>query len=357
MKILALNSSPRAGRNSKTELLLNSLVEGMRAAGAEVYVVNLRERTVETCNGCYFCWTKTPGQCVHKDDMTDEFLPELLASDLVIYATPLYNHTMNATMSIFRERMLPLFQPFLEKYDGQMAFKTRYKLPAAVWLSVCGLPEESEFDVLSDYLHRTRHPATSIVAEIYRTASEIITHPVFKKKLSDILESTRQAGRELVRSKSITRETLERINQPIMEPDMFAIAGNLTWQACIATGMTNQEFIDKGLIPRPDTLETFMAISVRGLNIEAVVGRKVILQFTFSGTVEASCYFTIENRTITAAAGVSETYDVGIETPFELWMDIMTGKVDGREMFMHRDYRVERALDIMLQLFQGHQRP
>ena len=357
MKILALNSSPRTGRNSKTELLLNCLVEGMRAAGAEVYAVNLRERTVETCIGCYFCWTKTPGQCVHKDDMTDELLPELLASDLVIYATPLYNRTMNATMSIFRERTLPLFQPFLENHDGKMVFQTRYKLPAAVWLSVCGQPEESEFDLLSSYINRTRHPATSIMAEIYRTSSEVITHPVFRKELSDILESTRQAGRELVRSKNISQETMERIKRPIMEPDMFSIAENLTWQACIANGLTNQEFIDKGLIPRPDTLENFMAISVRGLNIEALVDRKVILQFTFSGTVAGACYFTIENRTITAVAGVSDTYDVGIETPFELWMDIMTGKIDGREMFLQRKYHVEGDLDLMLQLFQGHQRP
>jgi multimeric flavodoxin WrbA len=41
MKILALNSSPRSGGQSKTEMMLNYLVEGMRDAGAEVKVVNL----------------------------------------------------------------------------------------------------------------------------------------------------------------------------------------------------------------------------------------------------------------------------------------------------------------------------
>ena len=45
MKILALNSSPRSGGQSKTELMLKSLVEGMREAGAEVEVVDLREKT------------------------------------------------------------------------------------------------------------------------------------------------------------------------------------------------------------------------------------------------------------------------------------------------------------------------
>ena len=42
MKILSINSSPRTGSESKTELMLNHLVEGMQDAGADVEVVNLR---------------------------------------------------------------------------------------------------------------------------------------------------------------------------------------------------------------------------------------------------------------------------------------------------------------------------
>jgi len=40
MKVLAVNSSLRTGRESKTELLLTHLVEGMREAGAEVTIVH-----------------------------------------------------------------------------------------------------------------------------------------------------------------------------------------------------------------------------------------------------------------------------------------------------------------------------
>ncbi len=36
MRILAINSSPRGGGQSETELMLNHLVKGMRNAGAEV---------------------------------------------------------------------------------------------------------------------------------------------------------------------------------------------------------------------------------------------------------------------------------------------------------------------------------
>ena len=204
MKILAINSSPRIGGQSKTELMLNHLVEGMREAGAEVDVVNLREKKIKNCIGCFTCWTKTPGRCIHKDDMTRELFPKWLESDLVVYATPLYYHTMNAAMSKFRERTLPAIQPFFEKSDdGKTFHPLRHKIPAAVWLSVCGFPEESEFDALSDYLNRTRHKGETLAAEIYRSGAETITHPFFKEKATDVLDATKQAGRELVESMKI----------------------------------------------------------------------------------------------------------------------------------------------------------
>ena len=61
MKILALNSSPRSEGQSKTEIMLKSLVKGMREAGAEVEVVDLRKKTIKNCVGCFSCWTKSPG--------------------------------------------------------------------------------------------------------------------------------------------------------------------------------------------------------------------------------------------------------------------------------------------------------
>jgi len=353
MKILTVNSSPRAGAGSSTEFLLNHLAQGMRETGAEVCTVNLSEKNIKPCLGCFTCWTKTPGRCIQMDDMTYELLPKLLASDLVVYATPLYYNTMNGAMSIFRERMLPLSLPFMEKRGGKRTFLMRHKLAPAVWLSVCALPEISEFDALSNLLESTRHFDTPIVAEIYRTSSEALRHRVFKKTLSDILEATVHAGRELVRSMKISPDTMERIMQPLMDPESLAIIGNLTCKTCIAENVTFKEFFEKGMTPRPDSLEAFMAYSVLGLNASATGGKKVILQFRFAGEVEAACYFTFERGSIKATAGTSNTYDIAIKTSFELWMDIITGKAEGREMFMLDKYQVEGDLSLMLQLFKS----
>ncbi len=352
MKILALNSSPRGGGQSKTELMLSHLVKGMRDAGADVEIVNLREKTIKNCIGCFTCWTKTPGKCIHKDDMSNDLFPKWLKSDLVVYATPLYYHFMNGAMSTFRERTLPAVQPFFELSDGKTFHPLRHKVPAAVWLSVCGFPEESEFDVLSDYLNRTRHKDVTLVAEIYRTAAEHMTNPPFKEKAADILDATTQAGRELVQSVKIAPETMARIRQPIMDSQSFVEIGNLLWKTCIAEGVTLGEFRERNMVPRPDSLESFMFFAPLGLNSEAVGTKKVILQFKFSGDVEDSCYFTIEKGIIDAKTGTWENPDLTIETPFDVWMDIMTGKADGQQMFMEQKYKVNGDISLMIQLFQ-----
>ena len=354
-KVLAFNSSPH-GSDGATAFILGPFLDGMRAAGAEVELLYPHKMDVRSCLGCLNCWTKTPGRCIQSDDMTRELLPSIHASDLIVYATPLYYNTMNAAMGIFRERMLPLSLPFVEKRDGKRFFQLRHKMPSTVWLSVCALPEMSEFDALSNFLHATHHPDMPIVAEIYRTSSEALRHAVFENTRGDILQATTQAGGELVRSMKISPDTMARIIQPLMDPDSLAIIGNLAFQTCIAENLTLKEFFEKEITPRPNSLKAFMAYSVLGFNANAAEGKKIILQFSFTEEMEDSCYFTFEQGNIKANIGTSNTYDIAIKTPFELWMDIMTGKVEGREMFMQGKYQVEGDLSLMLALFnrRGH---
>jgi len=353
MRILALNSSPRSGGQSKTELMLNNLVEGMRDAGADVEVVYLREKTIKNCIGCFTCWTKTPGQCIHKDDMTKELFHKWLESDIVVYATPLYNYAVNATLKVFIERTLPSFEPFFEIHDGRMFHPLRHKNPAAVVLSVAGMPDEDHFNALSahvNYLLAT--PGRKLVAEIYRSAAETMTSPFLREKTNDIMDATTQAGRELVQSMKISPETMGRITQPLVEAQSFAEMANLFWKTCIAEGVTPKEFAEKKMVPRPDSLESFMFLLPFGLHSQAAGDKKMILQFKFSGVVEDSCYFTIDKGNIDAKTGTSEKPDLTIDTPFDVWIDIMTGKADGQQMFIEQKYKVNGDISLMIQLFQ-----
>jgi multimeric flavodoxin WrbA len=353
MKILALNSGPRSGKESMTEMMLNPLVEGVREAGAAVEIVNLRTKKIKYCIGCFSCWTKTPGQCVHKDDMTNELFPKWLASDLVVYATPLYFHTISAAMSTFWERTLPAALPFFEQdEEGTTFHPMRNKVPASVLLSVCGFPEATEFDALREFMKSTRHKDASPVATIFRAGASLLTSPALKEKANDVLSAAKQAGRELVQSLKVSPETMERILQPLGNTKSFAKMGNIYWKTCIAEGVTPKEFNDQNMVPRPASLEDFIFMFPFGLNAKAAGNRKVVLQFNFSGDVDDSCYFTIERGKVSGSPGAADRPDLIIETPFNVWMDIMTRKADGSKMFMEQKYKVHGDLGLMMQLFQ-----
>ena len=351
MKVLALNSSPRSEGQSKTELMLNHLVTGMQEAGAEVEVVHLRYKKVKDCIGCFTCWTKTPGLCIHKDDMTNELYPKWLQSDLVVYATPLYHFTVNATLKAFIERTLPSVQPFFEEREGRTKHPLRAKHPAIVILSVAGFPEDSVFSLLSSWANFVFRE--SLLGEIYRAGAESLTIPIFAEKATAILEATKQAGRELVESKKVSSETMARLKQAFLEDkSILHKMANLFWKTCIAEGVTPKEFGEKGLIVRPDSIETFMWIMPMGFNPKGAGDTKAIIEFKFSGDVEGSCHLKIENGKIEARPGAAEHPSLTIEAPFHVWMDIMTGKADGQKMFMEQKYRVHGDLSLLMRMNQ-----
>jgi len=84
-KALVFIGNPRK-KNGLTGFFLSPFVEGMKKAGAEVEEVHLYDKKINHCLGCFACWTRTPGVCVHKDDQK-ELLEKMEGADLIVYAT------------------------------------------------------------------------------------------------------------------------------------------------------------------------------------------------------------------------------------------------------------------------------
>ena len=358
MKILALNSSPRGGGQSKTEIMLDSLVEGMREAGAEVKTVALRKKTIKPCAGCFTCWTKTPGDCIHQDDMTRELFPQWLESDLVVYASPLYHYTVNSEMKAFIERTLPGLEPFfITQNGGRTRHPLRCKPPRLVLLSVAGFPEASVFDQLTSWANFVFGPNSvhdkTLVAEIYRPMAEVLTNPFYREKAADVLDATRQAGRELVDSMAVSTDTMSRIKRPMTDdPAAFLELGNSMWKTCIEEGITPGEFGKQGLVPRPVSIQSFIEMMKLGFNGNSVNGLKSTIQFNFSGEIQGSCWFAIKDGTISGQPGTATEPDLTVNSPFDLWVDISTGKTDGQQMFMEQKYVVDGDLNLLMQMDQ-----
>jgi|GEM_PF-5428782 len=160
MKVLALNSSLRQDGERRTELMLNHLVKGMREAGAEVEVLNLRDKPIHYCMGCFSCDTITPGQCIIQDDMAQELYPKWLASDLCIYrhfSLPLDSECPHESLhrahlasdAAFlrperRRQMGPPDTPRVPKSGRSIGGRLHRALDIPISLQLCQLPVRQE---------------------------------------------------------------------------------------------------------------------------------------------------------------------------------------------------------------------
>lgn len=351
MKVLAINSSARVGGESKTEFMLEHLLQGMREAGARVEVINLYEKKIKHCVGCFTCWTKTPGKCVHKDDMSGEIFPKYLDADLAVLATPLYKYAVNSIMKTFMDRTLPDLLPFFVLENGVTSHPYRWEIPDLVLLSVAGLPEYSVFDQLSAFARR--YYRGKLIAEIYRPAAETMAWEAKSgrsQRAKEIVEATIQAGHELINSRKIKEETMGRITQPLGDFESLSPLGNVFWKTCIDEGVTPKQFGEMGMIPRPDSIETFRAVMEVAFNPQKAANVRVIIQFIFSGQVKGECFLDIEKGTIKSETGIAERPDMTVHSPFEVWMDILTGKAEGQQKFMEEKYSVEGDLSLLTRM-------
>ena len=146
MKILALNSSPRPEKMSKTTQMLNALVKGMHGCGADVETVFLYKKNIKPCIACDVCTTKTPGQCILMDDMSQELYDKWINADLVVYASPLYHSSLNSKLKTFIERTYPILDPIFYLQNENVSFSFRKKHPHVVVLSVGAFPNMTNFD-------------------------------------------------------------------------------------------------------------------------------------------------------------------------------------------------------------------
>lgn len=101
MKILGICASPR-GSKSTTLKLVQSVLDGAKASGAKVELVDVCKQKITYCNACQVCFKK--GECVHKDDFQGLY-EKILASDGMVWGSPNYFHSVTAQMKTMIDRM------------------------------------------------------------------------------------------------------------------------------------------------------------------------------------------------------------------------------------------------------------
>jgi len=233
MKILAVNGSPTKSKGM-TDVTMNNFLEGAKAEGADVEYIQLSEKKINYCTGCFSCWVKTPGTCIFKDDMP-EILEKIKAADVLVLGTPLYVDGMSAQTKTFIDRIIPLVQPEIDFVDGHNRHRKRLdRVPDIVLLSVCGFYELDNFDGLVDHVKRIcKNFRSKFIGSILRPASYVYKmEDMFPEEVVKIKDALKKAGKELVMNRSFNDKTLENIASIPLNPDDFIGGANIFWEMC-----------------------------------------------------------------------------------------------------------------------------
>ncbi len=131
MNILVITGSPH--RRGTSMLLADEFAAGAEAAGHRVIRFDAASSRIEPCRACDYCRSHDT-ECIQKDDMA-YLRDDLLAADMIVFATPLYYFGMSAQLKRVIDRFYALNELLLSPRK-------------AVLLATCGDTEAQAMDAL-----------------------------------------------------------------------------------------------------------------------------------------------------------------------------------------------------------------
>ena len=202
LKLIAFNASPR-GTDGTTDVLMERFIEGAREAGAEADKHIVVDLDINGCLGCFSCWWKTPGRCVHRDDM-DWILPAINESDILVLGTPVYGRNTTHYLQRLVERTFLNTLPDMYIEDGTTRHPRRTKnMQRIVLAATCGFPDLVNFDIVRG-LYPTALP-------ILLPASQILLDEEGREYLTGFLDAVRLAGRTMASGEEVPGTLRERL--------------------------------------------------------------------------------------------------------------------------------------------------
>ncbi|MCQ2521444.1 MAG: flavodoxin family protein [Lachnospiraceae bacterium] len=234
MKILLLNGSLR-GECSSSLKVANAFIKGIvEETGAQVTQVNLKEKRIDHCHGCFVCWKTTPGTCCIHDDM-DEIRDLVMESDIIIESFPLYFFGLPSKMKAFMDRMISYVQEFRampgDEENHRFLHNMRYpelQKKHLVLVSTCGYETT---DQCYDAVQREYDLICGEGRYTLITAPQggMLSEEGLKAKVERYLTKFTEAGKVYGKEFRLSKEMVEDLAVPMLGHNTFATLINKNW--------------------------------------------------------------------------------------------------------------------------------
>ncbi|TFG06448.1 flavodoxin family protein [Candidatus Thorarchaeota archaeon] len=202
MKVLAFNASPRKSQGT-TDILMEAFIAGAKRAKAEVEKHHIVDLNINGCLSCFSCWWKTPGKCVHRDDM-DWILPKIPEADIMLLGTPIYGRNVTHYLQRLLERTFSFSLPEMEVKDGETTHPGRIrKFPQLVLCATCGFPDTSNFGIV-----RALYQGG---VEILLPAAQMLFNEDGREQLSGFLQAIELAGQKMAKGEEIPQSLRDQL--------------------------------------------------------------------------------------------------------------------------------------------------
>ena len=333
---LILNGSPR-GKEGNTARLVEKFTTGLKQEkDIELDYVELKERNINNCTGCFSCWSETPGECIHQDDMSELF-HKYIETELIIWATPLYHYGMSTILKKFIERTLPLNKPDIIEENGTYKHPKRYesKDKKNVLISTCGFPERDNFRILKEHFNEL---TDGLEAEMLTVMGELLTKKPLQHRLSWYFEAVKKAGREFAQKGAIGPETEKTLKQKLVPVEDFIEMANASWQQEQAGSKREEN--------QEDQAYNLLTLMKQAFNPEAAEGLEAVLEFEFTD-LETNHHFVIKDGECSLKRGSADDFTAKIITTYDIWQQISKGELDGDKALMAGKYKIDGELSLV----------
>ncbi|MBQ6293674.1 MAG: flavodoxin family protein [Lachnospiraceae bacterium] len=219
MKVLILNGSPK--KKSDTFRMTDAFLKGLNRAGEhEVNIINVIDKKVAPCQGCFGCWQKMDGHCVIDDDQ-NAILDLYTAADIIIWSFPLYVYGMPSHLKAVLDRTIPLVKmKMLEEGDGTVRHESLVDFSKKHTLVICGcgFPDwEGNFDGLR--LQCAQAFRGSQIVCVPETP--MLNVPQAAVVADPLLARFEKAGEEYAQNHSLSPETIAALEIPMIPKEMY----------------------------------------------------------------------------------------------------------------------------------------